>query len=169
VTGHAISDSQITNRLVSLYSTGATPRLMTGIAMVESSYRQFDATRTLYGRQDLWPLESYDGGSHIGLMQVVTTMNRAFDYWVNTEDGATIFIGGLQVSQNHEQADRNAHPTLPLLTPTQHEDNSLGYYRLGTARSNRYWIPSADFTSWVVNTANTTVVNYVTMARNNMR
>jgi hypothetical protein len=168
VTGHALSDDQITNRLVGLYSGGATPRLLTGLAMVESTYRQFKTT-TLYGREDLWPLESFDGGSHIGLMQVVTTMARAFDWYINTEDGANIFIGGLQVSANHEMQDRNAHPTLPPLTPTQHEDNSLGYYRLGTARSNRYWIPSANFTSWVVNTANTTVVNYVMMVRNSMR
>ncbi|MFQ6082400.1 MAG: hypothetical protein ACE5WD_03465, partial [Candidatus Aminicenantia bacterium] len=68
ITGVTIPETLITDRLVQLYH-GPTARLMTGLAQVESSYLQF-STRTLYNRTDLWPQESYDGGSHIGLMQV---------------------------------------------------------------------------------------------------
>lgn len=41
IVGAPIADSAITSRLVGLYTRGATPNLLTGIANVESSYRQF--------------------------------------------------------------------------------------------------------------------------------
>lgn len=50
-----------TGQLLSLYATGATPHLMTGIAQVESSYLQF-FSQNLLGATALWPHESYDGG-----------------------------------------------------------------------------------------------------------
>lgn len=89
ITGIVIPDAEITNRLIELYH-GPTERLMTGIAMVESSYRQFAIT-TLYRRNDLWPLESYDGGSHIGLMQVPVNMQWAWDWMENTYEGVRLF------------------------------------------------------------------------------
>jgi hypothetical protein len=174
-----ISDALITDRLVKLYTGGATPRLMTGIAVVESTYRQFTDIYlsgprirqpvVLYGRHDWWPNESYDGGSHIGLMMVSITMERAWNWLINTRHGVDIFIGGLSISRNHEKVDRQANPTLPPLSDTQHEDNSLGYYRLGTSRSNRYWIPSSDFQSWIANEQNSTAFNYVNNVRRNTR
>ena len=39
----------------------------------------------------MWPLESYDGGSHIGLMQVPLSMHNAWNWEKNTEKGADIF------------------------------------------------------------------------------
>lgn len=72
VVGVPIPDSEITSRLLTLYR-GVTRNLLTGIAMKESSYRQF-SDRTLFGYAGKWPLESYDGGSHIGLMMVPITM-----------------------------------------------------------------------------------------------
>ncbi len=60
--------------------------------MKESTYMQF-SQRTLYGVTDLWPRESYDGGSHIGLMQVATTMDRAWNWEKNTEFGVNFYQG----------------------------------------------------------------------------
>lgn len=91
VTGVAIPDTEITARLVSIYN-GQTKNLMTGLAMKESSYIQF-AQRDLYGKNDRWPNESYDGGSHIGLLMVETTMDRAWDWLRNTEFGVNFFQG----------------------------------------------------------------------------
>ncbi len=163
VTGVQIPDAEITDRLVALYA-GATPRILTGISTVESTYRQF-GTSTLYGRADRWPLESFDGGSHIGLMQVAVSLAPAWNWLTNTQGGADVFNEGLRVSGVRETTERNAHPTLPALTGAQHEDNALCFYRLGTAATNRYWVPAADFQSWVVTTTNATCVNY----RNDVR
>lgn len=91
ITGVAIPNDEITNQLVSLYK-GPTKRLMTGLAMKESSYRQF-SSRTLYGRTDLWPLESptVNSGKYIGLMQVEATIDRAWNWQKNTEYGVYFF------------------------------------------------------------------------------
>jgi len=87
----AIPDSMITDQLVTLYKNGATPRLMTGIAMQESSYMQF-RNFTLFNRADKWPNESYDGGSHIGLMMVVPNLTRAWNWFNNTNEGVNLFV-----------------------------------------------------------------------------
>jgi hypothetical protein len=101
-----ILNPTITSRLDSLYSTGATPNLMTGIAMKESSYAQFLEPPQPPKNIDLfnlyastngvkaakWPLESKlssglsDGGSHIGLMMVPTTGLLAWNWFQNTND-----------------------------------------------------------------------------------
>ncbi len=92
VPGSAISRSAITERLYKLYASQnpPTPGLMTGIAGKESSTMQFKA-RYLYGLSALWPNESYDGGSHIGLMMVASSMEDGFDWTTNTQDGVTLF------------------------------------------------------------------------------
>lgn len=70
IQGTAIPNATITARLRALYSGGATPDLLAQIASHESGcYCQF-TNRTLYGISGRWPTESYDGGSHVGLMQV---------------------------------------------------------------------------------------------------
>src|SRR6185369_963191 len=93
ITGAPVPDHDITERLLSLYSQGATPRLMTGVAQVESTYFQFRG-RLLYGTSALWPYESAeDHGSHIGLMMMPTKENLkyAWDWQVNTQAGVTLF------------------------------------------------------------------------------
>jgi len=172
ITGVAIPDSIITNRLVDLYRTGATPRLMTGIAMKESSYMQF-SNRTLYGHYDRWPRESYDSGSHIGLMMVSTTVERAWDWLTNTDYGVSvIFKGGLRVSKNHEIKYRKDYPKLRKLTATEHEDNSLSYYRLGTAfKTCDYWVPdpNTNYTDWMINPDNPVGVSYARSCKELMK
>jgi hypothetical protein len=189
VTGFALSDDTITNRLVNLYSGGATPRLMTGIAMVESSYKQFTDTYLagpnagrpliLYGRQDLWPNESYDGGSHIGLMQVAITMSRAFDYYVNTEDGFILFANDkLGIAGIAESRMRQRYPQLRALTPVELENMALVLYGpyadatdavSGPVTKQYYRVNSAG-TDWIVNTAgNPDGVAYADRVRNSMR
>ncbi|NCO98522.1 hypothetical protein GW864_05165, partial [bacterium] len=150
--------SIITNRLVDLYRTGATPRLMTGIAMKESSYMQF-SNRTLYGHYDRWPRESYDSGSHIGLMMVSTTVERAWDWLINTNDGVNLFVKDkLGASGRYQNKVRAKHPNLRKLTATEHEDNALVVYgeygdinRDGYA--DWYYVPNSDYTDWIPNTA----------------
>ena len=75
---------------------------MTGIAAVESSYMQF-RTFTLFGRRDLWPLESYDSGSHIGLMQVPTNMRDAWSWLANTQTGVRIFRQKISTAKRKER------------------------------------------------------------------
>lgn len=89
ITGTNIPEALITSELISQYN-GPTKRLMIGVADVESSYEQFSEIN-LYGRQDLWPKESYDGGSHIGLMQVEITMENAWDWLKNIKYGINLF------------------------------------------------------------------------------
>ncbi|HET8796569.1 MAG TPA: hypothetical protein VFO89_02715 [Thermoanaerobaculia bacterium] len=75
VVGRTIPDDVITDRLVALYPRGATPRLMTGIAMTESTYRQF-ADRTLYGITARWPFLNGPAGTYVGMFQVEPTVER---------------------------------------------------------------------------------------------
>jgi hypothetical protein len=81
----------------SSYQTGgsATPNLMTGIAMRESTYTQFRTPQECnfdlfkldanFGVLAKWPYETEkancvsDGGSHIGLMQIATAANQSSD------------------------------------------------------------------------------------------
>lgn len=135
IVGSAIPDSDITSRLYSLYG-GATPGLLTGIAMRESSYAQFkDVSK--YGQTVRWPNESDDGGSHIGLMQVVTTYERAWDWHANTEYAARLFTREkLPAARRNENAIRRGEqrnnvagrPGLRELTDTEREMMALVLY-----------------------------------------
>ena len=100
ITGVKISHEKITKRLVKLYKNGATPRLMTGICMKESSYLQFFNCNVNY--PGLWmPRVSDDNmngilgdnndGSHVGLMQLPTSWKAAWDWKVNTQAGVNFF------------------------------------------------------------------------------
>jgi len=86
-----------------LYSGGATPGLLTGVAERESSYYQF-ISRSLYGVPNgLWPNENAansktPAGLYVGLMQVPNGMVDAFDYLTNTYQGWYIFNGNLSVA-----------------------------------------------------------------------
>lgn len=152
-----------TTKLESLYSTGTTPHLMTGLATHESGYNQFllpgqgsPNEPDLYdGIQGLWPREPNDGGSHIGLMMVPTTDADAWDWTQNATDGVTnIFVGEkLPLAQSFENwldgkaKDRNVpyHEGLqPFSLPTMLENMALVLYRGNSASAGwagQYYIP----------------------------
>jgi hypothetical protein len=136
IVGSAIPNADITARLVSLYSRGATPDLLAKIAMQESSYRQF-RDLPLYGIPEKWPNESPDGGSHIGLMQVGTTYDRAWDWHANTEEGRRLFVREkLPPAIRNERRIRNGdaksnilgHPDLRQLTDVELENMAVLLY-----------------------------------------
>ncbi len=155
IVGAPIQDSEITSRLISLYARGATPNLLTGIASVESSYLQFN-NRTLYNYYADWPYESYDGGSHIGLMQVPTTLTDAWDWHVNTLDGANLFQAKLATARRLERRIRRYFHGLRPLTPVQIENMALvlyGPYASGDLTMQYYYPQVTGHRAvWVVNT-----------------
>jgi hypothetical protein len=154
VVGVAIPNDAITARLSALYS-GATFNLLTGIADEESDYRQF-AARTLYGVNTRWPLESYDGGSHIGLMMVPVTFTDAWDWIANTQKGAEIFADKLATAGRIETAIRTRNPGLRVLTSSELEHMALVLYGPhGSAdRSRQYYVPAPTPSGidWIRNT-----------------
>lgn len=155
VSGASIPASSYTSVLGSLYASGATPTLLEQIATYESSYAQFTA-RTLYKVSALWPTESYDGGSHIGLMQVATTggIGLAFDYNQNAQSGATLFMGNLGIATKRLNSLYKANKGLTAPTGVMIEDEALSYYNVGTGP--RYWIVTkgtSGVPQWTENTA----------------
>lgn len=127
ITGITLSAEDITARLVSLYASGSTPRLLTGIAEKESSYLQFSQS-TMYGKSALWPRESFDGGSHIGLMQMPVSMQMAWDWTANTQGAAALFNQKLSFARRFETKIRNTHVGLPALSGIQLENMALVFY-----------------------------------------
>jgi hypothetical protein len=165
ISGVAIPNATISSRLLSLYS-GATPGLLEQICMLESGYSQFRA-RTLYGVNARWPTESYDGGSHIGLLQVPVSMTNAFDWLQNTQAGADIFNGMLGYATTYENKLRAQYTGLRALTGVEHENDALAMYNTGVGVSKLYYAVDASTTppQWVVNTANQAGVNYANKVR----
>jgi hypothetical protein len=142
-----------TINLLNLYSTGATPHLMTGVAQHESTYKQF-FTQTLLGATAYWPHESADGGSHIGLMMVPTQQPYAWDWTSNTNDGVNdasygFVVAKLPLASTWQAWITNGHGSIPghsslaTLTATQLEDMALVLY--GPAASGtwtkQFYIP----------------------------
>jgi hypothetical protein len=182
ITGTSIPNDAITTRLVSLYAAGATPRLLTGIAQTESTYRQF-AEITLYDDDDLWPLESYDGGSHIGLMQMPVSMQMAWDWLANTQGGYALFQQKLSLAIRYANSIVSTHTGLPALTSKQIEQMAVLLYGPGASGSltKQYYIPTCSGTvngatcqggkwAWTVNTnGNTVGVTYVTNIYSNIQ
>lgn len=157
VLGVAIPDSEITSRLYALYG-GATPNLLTGIAMKESTYRQF-ADKTLFGKAGKWPNESYDGGSHIGLMMVPITMADSWDWQTNTQNGANMFAEKVQIARSVERQLRRQYRSLRSLTGAEIENMALVLYGPNAHANDpqmQYFIPqpSGNNVDWVINTAN---------------
>lgn len=157
VVGSAIPNAEITSRLESLYH-GATPNLLTGIAMRESSYTQF-YNSTLYGIAARWPHESAsDGGSHIGLMQMPTTETHAWDWYANTSDAAQLFAEKIRTAKRLERRIRRQYKALPRLTDDQVENMALvlyGPYASPSLSMQYYDVQVVGNTAtWIVNTAN---------------
>jgi hypothetical protein len=159
VIGIRIPGSGITTRLADLYSNvgGATHALMTGVAQVESSYFQFKR-RSLYGEVASWPQESYDGGSHIGLMQMPTSteIDYAWDWQVNTAAGVNLFTSKLSTAQRKMNVIIQQHPGLSALNAVELEHMALVLYGPYASPNNmkQYYVPvlSKHRWKWVVNT-----------------
>ena len=162
-----IPSTSVTNQLLNLYASGATLRLLTGIAMRESSYQQF-ALRTLYGTQAYWPLESYDGGSHVGLMQVPNGMNVAFDWIQNTQGGADIFQQKLTKAQGNGSSCQAGCPGLPGLTGVKLENDALVFYG-PYAGSGPYYVPCNDCSGWIQNPNNSDGISYANDVRSKVQ
>jgi hypothetical protein len=155
VVGASIPQSAFTTVLGGLYSTGATPTLLEQIATYESSYAQF-TSRTLFHTSALWPTESYDGGSHIGLMQVPVKdgIGVDFDYNQNAQAGATLFTGNIGLATRRLKKIRSQNKGLPEPTGVQIENEALSFYNVGTGPS--YYIVttgSNGMPQWTENTA----------------
>jgi len=176
VTGTAIPDATITQRLKALYDpeAGGTESICCGIADHESAglYAQFSERCdinpgcNLYGRNDKWPLESgADGGSHIGLMQMPTTFVRAWSWLTNTSDGVNLYEANIGQSHTHVDNLRDAHPGLRDLTAVEHENNALSIYRTGNNYYYR-WNGNEANPNWEINTDNMLGVNYADDVRN---
>jgi hypothetical protein len=153
----AIPDSEITARLLSLYQ-GPTPNLLTGIANLESTYRQF-FQRKLYGVSALWPNESnQDGGSHVGLMQMPTSQADAWDWHANTSDAAALFSAKIAAAGRLANRIISNYPSLPALTGVQIENMALVLYwpYANASLTMQYYVPlgSGSNMQWAVNTAN---------------
>lgn len=162
IVGEPIPEAEITTMLVRLYTFGATPRLLTGIADKESTYRQF-GLRTKYGKQAYWPLESAeDGGSHIGLMQLSSTgeqgVANAWNWIQNAQHAAGLFREKLSIARSLETRIRQAHPGLRALTDLERENMALTLYGPGAlpGQDNQYYraVAAGSGYQWVTNTAN---------------
>lgn len=174
VVGGSIPEREITDRLVLLYRQGETPRLLTGIADKESTYRQF-SVRSKYDKQALWPVESYDGGSHIGLMQMPSTVQRAWDWQINTQDAADLFREKLRIAAALERRIIQAHRGLRRLTSVERENMALTLYGPAAAAglNNQYYraiqLPDGTY-DWTINTANNPAgVQYANDVRSRIR
>ncbi len=174
VVGTPIPDADITTRLVGLYG-GATPNLMTGIVVRESAYRQF-TTSSLFGVSTTWPTESYDGGSHIGLMQMPTTQAHAWDWMVNTADGVNFFSASkLPLASQLTQRIIASHPGLRQLTAVELEHMAVCLYGEGALPklSQQYYAPvrtASGGWDWAVNTSgNPKGVAYTNYVFSNLR
>lgn len=146
ITGARVPEADITTRLVELYSRGATPRLMTGIAAKESNYLHFCIPQKncttgqglIYNRQDYWPHESLDNtASHIGLMQVPITLESAWNWLKNSETAVDLFAGDkLRFARTNERYIRHGvpkqkipgHVGLRALTDVELESMALVLY-----------------------------------------
>lgn len=175
IVGSQIPNTEITQQLDALYSTGATPNLLTGIAMVESTYSQF-RTRTLFGQSALWPYESYDGGSHVGLMQMPISQSDAWGWKQNISDGANLFSQKIAMAKSKQATIRLLHllNEPPMLTPVQLENMALVLYgpNASAALNEQYYVVvvTNGVASWVVNTAgNPDGVAYADLVRQSVQ
>jgi hypothetical protein len=150
VTGTPIPEDWVTANFVSLYASGATPRLMTGIASVESSYKQFEM-RTLYKYPGYWPTESHqDGGSHIGLMMVSTSLalKNAWSWRENSMEGVTEFVRDkLSAASRVMNKYIKSHAGLRKLTGVELEKMALVYYGPYGAKGP-YYLPAQQGSGW---------------------
>jgi hypothetical protein len=158
---------------------------MTGIASVESSIQQFTSS-SLYGQTLFWPYASIsDGGSHVGLMQMPTSMDYAFNWQDNASNAVALFNSKESIANTVAANEISSDTGLPALTGVQLENMALllyGPYAGGTNPALQYYVPSCvggtisgsncvgGSWQWVVNTAgNANGVAYANSCRSQMQ
>ncbi len=162
-----------------------TPGLMAQVAAKESSYAQFQTPAVCNGYPDLWSLDATyntlakwpeepgvydnngscigtDGGTHIGLMQVMTDADQGSDpnawNWVtDAADGVGLFSGTppaeystksnrMQTAASLEKQIMSQYPrgALPTLTGYQLENMALVLYgpSAKTGLNQQYYTPN---------------------------
>jgi len=159
VDGTQIPTSMLKSALISRYQTlqpTGTSNLFTGIAWNESKYKQF-VQFPWHQINGCWPNQSYDGGSHIGITQVPTTMNEAYDWGANVVGGVNLFsTDKMNAAVAWENTQRSSHPQLRALSTAERERDALVFWGpyAGTVYGQRlgaYWVPNAAGTDWVKN------------------
>lgn len=170
IVGNTIPQSRITSELIAAY-TGPTPKLLVGIATVQSGFQQYVNTgKPLYGRFDLWPQEDDKGGAKIGLLKPQTTMETAWDWKKNIKAGAKEFQNNMALALSIENAYRTKFPALPQLTPVQRENIAiLLTFEMPIHKDNQYYAVqgSGATAKWIVNaTGNPRAIAYVNKIRN---
>jgi hypothetical protein len=170
ITGTLIPSTLVTTKLKSLYTTGATPALLTGIANKESTYDTPGVTKGQFstlvatkpparllkplGVDGYWPTEPPDGGSHIGLMQVVAKPLAAWDWEQNAIQGFEVYQWGLRQATLYEAAmKQKCANKLPPLDGLSRENNALRFYRYGGAYYFAYTAPHPNCGSWIKNSS----------------
>jgi len=169
ITGVAIPDNRITDRLTTLYG-GHCIHLLCAVCLDESSYAQFLSGQTLYGRTDCWPTECPDNpgsgthrGDYIGLMQVPVTMQMGWEWLANTLEGNSVFASKLALADQYQDAVMGAHPGLRPFTADERENYALSRY---AGYQNDLYVFNGDSQNpdWMVN-PNTGGMTYVTRVR----
>jgi hypothetical protein len=165
VDGTTIPNAAIVSGLTRLYSGGATPTLLVGIAFSESSCSQFtSAYNRTYQVLGAWPLESASG-AYVGMMQVQSISEATlFDWTANAQAGYGIFQAWLAPATSYSQQEHAQYPQLPLLSAAQLEDDALWLYA-GFGGSGHYYLPNSSGTGWVVTSASQSGVSYVAKVR----
>lgn len=173
ITGTGIPNATITQRLNALYSppAGGTTGLLTGIAMKESTYRQFFNSFEKYGVTSRWPVENMSTsppqGSYIGMMQVPVAMDTAWDWLVNTQTGASIFSDKLSNASGEVANHQAANPGLRALTGSELENYALGLFG---GFSTRYYTPILNGGQWDwQTTTRQDLLDYADFIRNNIQ
>jgi hypothetical protein len=118
-----------------------------------------------YGIHGCFPTQSgQDGGSHIGLIQISTTMTDAYDWAQNIQDGIDLFDTKMSEAGQHEANLRHTYPNLGVLSTVQKEKDALFRYGpfAGTGSSlGWYWVPNSAKNAWIKNTGNPNGTGYV--------
>ena len=169
VDGTQVPTSNIKGAMTSEYQAlepSGTSNLFTGIAWNESEYKQF-VQFNWYGTNGCWPYQSYDGGSHIGIMMVPTTQNEAYDWTQNVQNGVNLFAGDkMTFAASWESRIMSQYPQLPQLTTVQRERDALvfwGPYAGTVSQSGAYWVANPQGTAWVRTNLNPKAANWVDM------
>ena len=103
-------------------------------------------------------------GSHVGLMQVVTTKERAWNWLTNTEYGVALYHSKLHLALGHWQDEKDTYPDATKWTAAQLEDNTSGHYRYGAGRGwYLYWDENEK--EWNSDEADESLKNYVDYVR----
>jgi hypothetical protein len=118
-------------------------------------------------------------------MQMPTTMQDAFDWTINTQDGVSLFFEKLALAENNARKMENTHPGLRDLTASELEDMAIelyGPFPGGLNLTKQYYAPSCvggtangnacsgGSWEWIVNIAgNNRGVGYVANVRKNIQ